>query len=96
MPASRGSRGETAKEAVVARRPATRKTAVKKKIATGRIVRGDSSLETCVEDMESPPVHWRAAIGFVFTTPGWNELFLAKQASFAFCQKPGTFDGPSP
>ncbi|MET3612007.1 hypothetical protein ABID16_000312 [Rhizobium aquaticum] len=69
---------------------------MKKKIATGRIVRGDSSLETCVKDMKTPPVRLRAVIGSVFTTRGWNELFLAKQAGFAFCQKPGTFDGPSP
>ncbi len=94
--ASGAARGETAREAVAARRAATLKTAVKKRMATGRIVRGDSSLEIWLEDMKRPPVCSLAAIGFGFTTPDWNELFLAKQARFAFRQARGTFAWPEP
>jgi hypothetical protein len=89
--ASGGASGETAKDAVAARSAATLSAAVKNRMATGRIVRGDSSLEIWLEDMKRAPRSLAAAIGFGFTTPVEKEVFLAKQPGFAFCQTPRIF-----
>ncbi|MCD2176384.1 hypothetical protein [Rhizobium sp. C1] len=52
--ASGTASGDTAKDAVVARSAAMPKTTVKKRMATGRIERGSSSLVISVDDMGTP------------------------------------------